>query len=447
LLECLNRHADEPVDRILRLMLGKKAIDQFDHVTRANGAIVIFEQLHRRIEKICRLNAHQIAVLFLEEHDAGMGQRLQRRAEAIFHTPGPVGNASNLAVFPAEKSNDAVSFANRISFKNDRVALLYRHGSVIIACRFRERRANVALPTVEVVGLGLNAMDTICLVERFPVPGTKTSIREVRSEPGGQVATALTTCARFGLTTRYIGSVGDDDLGRAQLRSLRTDGLGTEFVRVVKGVTTQFAVILLEEGVGERTIVWHHDSKLNYPAELLNREVITSARVLHLDGCDTEAALQAATWARQAGIPVVADIDELYDSSTEELLRNVDYLIAAEEFAKQTVPDTSPEDAIRELAARYGNLVVGITLGDRGAIFWKGGRLLQSPALKVRVADTTGAGDVFHGAFIFGLLQSWPLEQIARFANAAAGLKCAKFGARGGIPSLDEVLHQISNRW
>src|SRR5215467_12092438 len=95
---------------------------------------------------------------------------------------------------------------------------------------------------VDVVGLGLNAMDTICLVERFPEPNTKTRIRAVRTEPGGQVATALATCARFGLTTRYIGSVGDDDLGRAQIESLRNAGLDSEFVRVVKAAVTQSAV-------------------------------------------------------------------------------------------------------------------------------------------------------------------------------------------------------------
>src|SRR5215471_14739927 len=122
---------------------------------------------------------------------------------------------------------------------------------------------------VDVVGLGLNAMDTICVVDRFPAPDTKTGIRKVRAEPGGQVATALAVCARFDLTTRYIGSVGDDDLGRAQIESLRASGLDTACVRIAQGATTQFAVILLEEGVGERTVLWHHDPLLNYPVREL----------------------------------------------------------------------------------------------------------------------------------------------------------------------------------
>jgi sulfofructose kinase len=292
-------------------------------------------------------------------------------------------------------------------------------------------------------------MDTICSVRRFPSPNSKTAIESVRVEPGGQVATALAACRSFGLSARYIGSVGDDGTGRAQLESLRRSGLDIEHVRVAAGAATQFAVILLEQGVGERTILWHHDPRLNYPVSELPRDLILSGRVLHLDGCDSAAALQAARWARAAGVPVVIDIDELYDESTEELLRHVDYLIAAADFVAQLMPgvaDNNAEEAAREIAARYGCPVVGITLGDRGAIFSENGRPLRAPGFAIDVADTTGAGDVFHGAFIYGMLQRWPLADIARFANAAAALKCTRIGARRGIPSLDEVLRFIRER-
>jgi sulfofructose kinase len=296
------------------------------------------------------------------------------------------------------------------------------------------------LAPVDVVGFGLNAMDTVCVVDRFPAPNTKSPIHQIRLEPGGQVATAMATCARFGLKARYIGSVGNDDLGQAQLRSLRESGLATDDVRVVDGAKTQWALILLEEGIGERTILWHHDPLLKYPVEQLQRESILSSRILHLDGCDSAAALQAARWAREAGIPVVIDIDELYDESTEELLRNVDYLLAAEEFAQGVVPNVPPDEAAQILADRFGCRLVGITLGDRGAVFVENRRVLRSHGFQVSVADTTGAGDVFHGAFIYGLLQNWPVEQIARFANAAAALECTKIGARRGIPDLEDVL-------
>jgi sulfofructose kinase len=271
-------------------------------------------------------------------------------------------------------------------------------------------------------------MDTICIVPKFPRPNTKTQMHEVRVEPGGQVATALATCARLGLRARYIGSVGSDNWGKAQLASLREEKLEL-LVREVEGAASQVAVILLEEGVGERTILWRRDPKLQFPVEALQRETITSARVLHIDGCDSEAALQAARWAKEAGLPVVIDIDEVYGESTHELLRLVDYLIAGSDFAEDP----------GELAARYGCKVVGITRGAEGAVFLDRGRLIESRAFKVPVADTTGAGDVFHGGFIYGLLQNWSLEDVIRFGHAVAAMKCMHVGARRGIPTLQQV--------
>src|SRR5262245_60969032 len=146
-------------------------------------------------------------------------------------------------------------------------------------------------------------MDTICVVEKFPAPESKIPIKTLRVTPGGQVATALVTCARLGLKTRYIGSVGDDDWGRAQLASLREENVDVRDVRTVEGASTQAAMIVLVEGVGERTILWQRDPRLNYPAEGVHSDMIHGARILHLDGCDADAALKAAEIARHAGIP------------------------------------------------------------------------------------------------------------------------------------------------
>lgn len=253
------------------------------------------------------------------------------------------------------------------------------------------------------------------------------------------VATALTACARLGLNARYIGSVGTDDWARAQLASLRAENLDLRFVRTVDGATSQMAVIILEESVGERTILWHRDDKLIYPPDELRREMIVDAKILHLDGCDTTAALQAARWAREAGMPIVIDIDQTYDETTDDLLRSIDYLIAAEDFSARTLGITEPEGAIRALQAKYGCLVTGITLGARGAIFSDHGKILRSDAFKVSVVDTTGAGDVFRGAFIYGLLQKWSLPDVIRFSHATAAMKCTQLGARRGIPNVAQV--------
>src|SRR5262249_12351640 len=171
----------------------------------------------------------------------------------------------------------------------------------------------------DVIGLGLNAMDTICVVDGFPQPQTKTRIQRVYSEPGGQVATALVTCSRLGLKTRYLGSVGNDDAGRRQIESLRAERVDVQHVHVAEGAATQWATIILVEGVGERTILWRRDAELNYPVDAVSPEIIRNSRLLHLDGCDSSAALRAARLARHAGIPIVIDIDEWYGPETEEL--------------------------------------------------------------------------------------------------------------------------------
>jgi sugar/nucleoside kinase (ribokinase family) len=302
---------------------------------------------------------------------------------------------------------------------------------------------------VDVVGLGLNAMDYVTVVPAFPEPESKVEISSVRLEPGGQVATALTACRRLGLTARYIGSVGSDDLGRLQLDSLRQEGLDPSWVRVVQGATTQMAIAVVEEGVGERTILWHRDPRLVYPPGEVSPPAIRRARLLHLDGRDGEAALAAARIAREAGIPVMIDIDRWYDETTGPLLESVDYLIAARSFAMETSGRASPEDAALELARRFPGALTGVTLGADGAVFVREGRPVRSRAFEVEVRDTTGAGDVFHGAFIAGVLAGWDLGRTTRYAHAAAAMKCRELGARRGIPrraELEEFLETARQR-
>jgi sugar/nucleoside kinase (ribokinase family) len=296
------------------------------------------------------------------------------------------------------------------------------------------------VPAVDVVGLGLNAMDYITVIPHFPEPQRKTEISEVRLEPGGQVATALTTCSRLGLTTHYMGSVGSDELGRIQIASLQKDNVDISGVRVVEGATSQMAIAMIEEGVGERTIIWHRDPRLTFPPEEVSQEAIRSARILHLDGRDSHAALKAAQSAKLSDTLVVIDIDKIYDETTEQLLGLVDYLIAAEEFAHElTGQQQKPDQMVRALSERFPQAITGITLGPRGAIFMIDSEPECSPAFEVEVRDTTGAGDVFHGAFIFGVVQGWDLRKTIRFAHAVAAIKCTELGARAGIPDLAKV--------
>src|SRR5271157_4372758 len=193
------------------------------------------------------------------------------------------------------------------------------------------RRMGLRRNSVDVVGLGLNATDTVLIVRDFPALGGKERVDRKSVHAGGQVATALVTCQRLGLATRYIGKVGDDDDGRFQLASLKKEGLDVRYTKVAPETPNQFGMIVVDRATGERTVFWDRDSRLAVLPSELEARAITSARVLHIDGCDVEAAVRAARWARLASIPVVGDLDTVY-KKVETLFPHIDYLIASTNF-------------------------------------------------------------------------------------------------------------------
>jgi len=267
---------------------------------------------------------------------------------------------------------------------------------------------------VDVVGLGLNATDTLMMVREFPALGGKERVVASSVQAGGQVATALVTCRRLGLKARYIGKVGDDPAGRFQLASLRREGLDVAHVQVVRGAPTQFGYIVVDQATGERTVFWDRDARLIAQPKELTPTAITSARLLHLDGCDVEACLRAARWARRARIPVVADLDTVY-KKVETLFPYIDYLIASANFLPAVTGDADPFKVLENMAREYRVRVPGMTLGRDGALVYQAGRFYYSPAFVVETVDTTGAGDVFHGAFLYGLLAGWDIARTLDF--------------------------------
>jgi sugar/nucleoside kinase (ribokinase family) len=172
--------------------------------------------------------------------------------------------------------------------------------------------------------------------------------------------------------------------------------------------------------------------------EELEREWIVNARVLHVDGRDTAAAIQAAAWARAAGVSVVADLDEPYPN-VEALLENIDYLIVNSDFTCRLMDDTNLERSLRSMQVRYGCRLTAATLGEDGVLAWDGRQFRHSPAYRVPVVDTTGAGDIFRAGFIYGLLQDWPLDRQLDFSCAAAAQNCMASGARGGIRPVADI--------
>jgi sugar/nucleoside kinase (ribokinase family) len=298
----------------------------------------------------------------------------------------------------------------------------------------------LARAKVDVVGIGLNATDTVMTVREFPALGGKERVVASSMQAGGQMATALVTCSRLGLKVRYIGKVGDDPGGRLQLASLRREGLDLSDTQVMRGVSNQYGYILVDQATGERTVFWDRDARLAVHPKELKPTAITSARLLHLDGCDVDAALVAARLAHRARIPVMADLDTVY-KNVEKLFPYIDFLIASTQFLPVVTGHADPFKVLENMVREYRVRTPGMTLGRDGALVYHGGRFFYSPGFVVETVDTTGAGDVFHGAFAYAVLSGWDIARALDFSNAMAALNCTVLGARGGIKSCAEAEH------
>jgi sulfofructose kinase len=289
---------------------------------------------------------------------------------------------------------------------------------------------------VDLVGVGLNATDTLIPVEHFPASGSKVEIRSANILPGGQVATAVMACQHWGLRTRYVGKVGDDNAAVLHRAEFAREGVDAHLL-TAPGSASQQAFILVDDA-GERTVLWKRDERLTLRPEELQRDWIVNSRALHVDGHDTAAATAAADWASAAGIPVIADLDELYPG-VEALIKNVDYLIASRDIPGKLMGEDNLQKSLPALYTRYGCRLTAATLGHEGVLAWDGTQFHYAAAYRIEPVDTTGAGDIFHAGFIYGLLQGWPLQRQLDFACAAAALNCTAIGARGGIQSLETI--------
>jgi sulfofructose kinase len=290
----------------------------------------------------------------------------------------------------------------------------------------------------DAVALGLNAVDHLIVVPQFPRFNSKIQFVSVTRAPGGQAATAMVALARLGLKTLYIGTVGSDEPGRFQLDSISSEGVDTSGVKIVEGARSQTAYIIVDQTTGERTVLWDRDPLLTMRPSEVDRQSVISGRVLHLDGHDVEASIQAAVYAREAGVPTVLDIDNYYPGA-DRLLPLIDFNICSSEFPRRVTGEDDLKRALKEIQSRSGSRLVASTIGKDGVLAYFNGEYIHSPGFEIECVDTTGAGDAFHGGFIFGLLNKKSVEETFRFANAVAALKCRAVGARTALPTRSEV--------
>lgn len=300
----------------------------------------------------------------------------------------------------------------------------------------------------DVLAVGENSIDLLAELDGHPAPDTKMALAGLTERPGGQSATAAVAMARLGLKTRYIGRVGDDDYGRRGLESLVAEGIDVSNVVTVAGVTSRVAVILVDRRSGTRTVLGYRDPGLVMTPADVRARTIDAVRVLYLDGTEVAAATAAAEHARRSGTRTVVDIDTTLPG-TDRLLRSIDVIIAAAAFPAALTGASSLGLALARMQADTGAPVVCVTLGEEGSLARVAGHEVRTPAFRVPVVDSTGAGDVFRAGFVAAWLHggdTTEVEDALRWANAVAALKCRGLGARTATPTLTELRAFLGGR-
>jgi ribokinase len=296
------------------------------------------------------------------------------------------------------------------------------------------------LNTIEVIGLGQACIDYLGRISSFPEEDGKVELMDLHMQCGGPASTALVTLSRLGIRTSFLGSISDDAFGLEIVKRLKEEEVDHTFLKTTPGYTSQFAFIAINKDDGKRTVFWTRGSVPHLKSTDVDLSSFPGARILHTDGLMVEASIEAARQAKEMGFTVVMDAGTLREGY-RELVSMVDVLIASERFGSALVGTDKPVDKALEALSQWGPKEVVITLGPKGSIGWSGGERASQKAFPIDAVDTTGAGDVYHGAYIYGLLRGWNMAECMRFASAVSALKCMEIGARKGIPTLEETLN------
>jgi sugar/nucleoside kinase (ribokinase family) len=293
----------------------------------------------------------------------------------------------------------------------------------------------------DVLGLGCVATDDLLYVASYPSPDTKQQVRRRERQCGGLTATALVAAARLGARCVYAGTLGDDDLSRWVVDCLGREGIDTSLVCRRPGARPIHSIVIVDESQQTRTILYDLQDVYGAQQDWPTEDVIRAACVLFVDHFGVEGMIRAAKVARQAGIPVVADLESDEMPEFPELLALVDHLICSHEFARRLTAESDPGAAVSRLWREDREAVI-VTCGAAGGWYRhrRGSPSAEHyPAFAVPALDTTGCGDVFHGAYAAALARELPFPERIRFAAAAAALKATRRGGQAGIPTRSAV--------
>lgn len=300
----------------------------------------------------------------------------------------------------------------------------------------------------DIIGVGCCVLDELLLLDSYPAVGSEGGIRirEYSLQGGGPAATAMAAAARLGAATGLIARIGDDDRGRTMADGLREAGVDVSRLAVTPGARSTLSVVCVHRPTGQRSFLMHSDARTALRVEDVDADYLAGSKIVLLDSFGPPA-LAAATCAKQVGAKVVFDAgggpgDR---AALEDFWPLIDVMIAAEGFGRGFTGRDDPA-AAAEGVCRAGPAAAIVTAGADGAYVAAADGAFHQPAFDVEVVDTTGAGDVFHGAFAAGMLEGWELPRTVAFASAAAAIICQSLGGRAGLPTRQQVLAFLAER-
>jgi sulfofructose kinase len=298
----------------------------------------------------------------------------------------------------------------------------------------------------DILGIGVAAVDELIYLDRFPQPDQKTPVQEVQRQGGGLTATALVAAARQGAKAAYCAHIGYDELSLYTLAELEREKVDCSLcVRSPEG-TPYHSWILVDGQKKTRTILYQRGS-IEPPPEAIDEALIGQCNVLLIDNFTPRASLQAAQIARRLGIPVVADLESVQTPNLDSLLANIDHLIIGQELARRLTRGSDIADMVKQLSGDK-RACCAITAGERGCWYARPcSEVNHFPAFRVQVADTTGCGDVFHGAYAAALSRGESVSKAIEAAAATAAIKAGRPGGRAGIPDLLTVQRFLTEQY
>jgi sugar/nucleoside kinase (ribokinase family) len=298
----------------------------------------------------------------------------------------------------------------------------------------------------DIIGLGCATLDEMLYIPSFPHPDTKMQIQREERRLGGLTAIALAAAARLGANAAYAGVLGHDDVSRFVEDTLHDAGVDTSLVVRRDDAHPTHSRVIVDTTGPTRTILYAIKGRIGADDELPTVENIRLSRVLFMDDYGMKGNLRAAYIAREFGIPIVADLERDDIPEFRDLLALVDHPILSVDFALKITRMSNPVEAVKRLWSAVRAVVV-VTCGADGGWYTTDGVDIHAyPAFPVKAVDTTGCGDVFHGAYAAALARGDEAATRIRFASAAAALKAAGVGSFLGIPTRAEVDAFLASR-